>query len=295
MEVLNLDARGGVHFYLELHGDRRLLPVAEIAHVGCRRSVQLQLELCGLSAHHGANTPLHLVALLRQPCLAVLGVGLSTAHIGRRWNEHADLLGRVLLGEVRSQVNHDLGSVSAVRSEDSLQHERLFDLAGHAELHELELSVGWDESDLSGLLEIAETDAVVERRVVDNDGLLSTLNLGVLAQLSVLRTGETIVQHECAVWHSGDVAVDVEFALNVRMQHLPDLRNKAVDALFAVDENLIFVVVYVRSAVVGLLCGLDGYLLILCLLSGWLSGLDEKLENFWVSRHDIAVVYHLLE
>lgn len=61
---------------------------------------------------------------------------------------------------------------------------------------------------------------MVESSIVENDGLLSSLNLRVLAHFSVLCSGETVVQHKSTVWHSGKVAIYLERTLHICMQHL---------------------------------------------------------------------------
>ena len=61
---------------------------------------------------------------------------------------------------------------------------------------------------------------MVESSVVENDRLLSALNLRVLTHLSVLCSGETVVQHKSTVWHSGKVAIYLERTLHICVQYL---------------------------------------------------------------------------
>ena len=182
-----------------------------------------------------------MVSSLGQSGPSALCVYFGFGQVRRGGDEHGDVVGGYFVVEQRLQVEDDLRAVAAVRGEDGPDLEGLLDFVRNAEVHQRELAVGRHERNLARLLEVGEAHAVVERRVVQSDAGLAALDLRLARRLLLLRT-QTVVERERAVGHPRKLAVNLDVALNVCMQKLPNGRHRAIHLLHTIHVNLIFVV-----------------------------------------------------
>mmetsp|Transcript_22180 Transcript_22180/g.73188 ORF Transcript_22180/g.73188 Transcript_22180/m.73188 type:complete len:470 (+) Transcript_22180:196-1605(+) len=254
LQEADVQARGGEHGDLEIHGDRRSTP-----HLFAHRLHHLDFarhEVLGVP-REAPKLPDDAPVLWLVFALARSGADVRDGGVLRARDLDDHVCSEELEGEHRLDLDVDLEPRPAQLLDDGQHAEGQIDVLGDAVRHELELAVGRHKRDGAVHVKLAELDALVEGDVVDVDARAGPPQVRLFGLCLVVEQ-QLVVEPKLALGLPREVALDHDAAGDFVAEDGALGRHEQVAVLDHVDEELVLPVLDALLAPANCARRLDG-------------------------------------
>ncbi len=177
--------------------------------------------------------PFEGVVLRDVDCTASGSVETGTLHIFWHWDKDIHVVGNALFLIVALHLDHEADAGVRGGLHNHINREQRLDSNVETVAHELELSVGGNESDQALVLEPAQPDALMEFDIVE----LHRLVLGGAALRLVV---SLIVEAQFQVRHARELAIRIDHSDDLALDDVVGGADEHRQFLYYIEEELIF-------------------------------------------------------